>query len=300
MDIIPAGTNIDFLGKSKYAFFFSFLLTLGAIYAWYITGPNKYGIDFTGGNEFVIKVTDDVNSDTIRQALNDAHFENVIVQSFEAGSHEYSVRLGNQGVDAKTTKDLVDSALKAKLQDKYSIEKSDFVGGLVGDELKMNALIALSLGLLAILIYVTVRFEFSFALGAVVALFHDVTVCVGVYLLVGHTLTMAAVAAALTIIGYSVNDTIVIFDRVREEVKRRKNPNLREILNESVNVMLGRTIVTTGLTFFSAVVLLVVGGGAISDLSLFLVVGIFIGCYSTIYIASPVALAWERFRGRAA
>jgi preprotein translocase SecF subunit len=299
MEIVPTGTKIDFLGKSSFAVFLSLMLVAASIYAWIDKGQQKFGIDFLGGNEFVVKLNDDVSSDQIREALNNAKVENAIVQAFELASHEYSIRLGVEHGDGKAAKALIEGALNASLKDKYSIIKSDFVGGLVGDELKSSALIALGLGLLSILIYVTVRFEFSYALGAVVALFHDVIICVGVYLLAGFTLTMGAVAAALTIIGYSVNDTIVIFDRVREEVKRHKNPNLRDIMNESVNVMLGRTIVTSGLTFFSALALLLVGGGAISDLSLFLVVGIFIGCYSTIYIASPVALAWERYRGRA-
>jgi len=300
MDISPKNKHIDFFAASKYAFVLSFLLTVGTIYIWFATGEKKYGIDFVGGNEFVVKVDTGEGSDKIRSALETAHIENAIVQSFEMGSNQYSVRLGNELGDAKTIREKVDSALKAAFADKYSIVKTDYVGPLVGEELKRDALIALTLGLIGILVYVSFRFEMSFALGAVVALFHDVTVGLGVYLLLGHTLTMGAVAAALTVIGYSVNDTIVIFDKVREEVLKHKNPNLKAIMNESVNLMLSRTIITTLLTFFSALALLLVGGGAISDLSLFLVVGIFTGAYSTIYVASPVALMWERFRGRAA
>lgn len=298
MELIPVGTKINFLSKAKYAFFISACMIIMAIYQWVTTGSNKYGIDFLGGHEFVVKIDASSTSDTVRAALQSGGIDNSIVQSFEIGSNEYSIRLGPEIGDSKVARSKVEEALRIGFADKSSILKSDFVGPIVGEELRKNALIALVIGLVGMLIYITFRFEISFAFGAVVALFHDVIVCVGFYLLAGHTLTMGAVAAALTIVGYSVNDTIVIFDRVREEVLKHKNYDLAKIMNESVNFTLSRTIVTSLLTFFSALALLLVGGGSISDLSLFLVVGIITGSYSTIYIASPAALFWENMRNK--
>ena len=142
------------------------------------------------------------------------------------------------------------------------------------------------------MIYISVRFEFAFALGAIVALFHDIVIGLGIYLMLGETISVTTLAAALTLLGYSVNDTIVIFDRIREKLITAKSYVLENVINEALTEMLSRTIITSILTLFSAVALLIFGGGEIRDLSLFLVVGIVIGCYSTVFIASPVALWW--------
>lgn len=296
MELIPHGTKIDFLGKSRYAFLLSGLIIIGSILLWFNTGAAKYGIDYKGGHEIVVGMNEGVDSNGIRNALESHEIRDAVVQSFEIGSNQFSIRLGGDAGDAKTVKEQVTQALNDSFKDRFEILKTDFVGPIVGKELRRKSIIALALGLIGILIYISLRFEVSYAVGAVAALFHDVIVCIGFYLLAGHSLSMGTLAAALTIVGYSVNDTIVIFDRVREEVRKRRNTSLGEIMNESVNVMLSRTLITSLLTFFSALALFVVGGGPIADLSFFLVVGIITGSYSTIYIASPVALVWENFR----
>lgn len=301
MQIIPHGTKINFLGATRYATVLSIVLIAYSIYIFVSKGDSKYGIDFTGGHELLVQATEKQNADIIRQALNSSGITDAIVQSFEIGSNEYSIRLGLDVGNPQETKVKVENALKEKISDPIQIVKTDFVGPTVGAELKRNATYALIFGLLGMLTYIAFRFEFSFALGAVAALFHDVILCFGVYLLSGFELSMGAVAAALTIIGYSVNDTIVIFDRVREEVLKAKGDyDLKEIMNDSINFMLDRTVVTHLLTLFSALALLLVGGGSIADLSLFLVIGIIAGSYSTIYISAPVAVAWENFRSRKA
>jgi preprotein translocase subunit SecF len=297
MHIIPYGTKIDFLSKTKIAFFISLCCIAYSIFYFVNLGDAKYGIDFSGGHELVVKA-EGKSSDDIRAALHKAGIENAVVQSFEVGSEQYSVRLGSEIGDAKVVKTKFEQALKDAGLNDVSIIKTDFVGPTVGHELKLHATIALIAGLFVILLYIAFRFEFSFALGAVVALFHDTIICFGVYLLAGFTLSMGAVAAALTIIGYSVNDTIIIFDRVREEVKKKKNYNLSDVMNESINLTLDRSIVTHLLTLFSALALLLIGGGSIADLSVFLVVGIITGTYSTIYIACPVTVMWENFRSK--
>jgi preprotein translocase subunit SecF len=174
--------------------------------------------------------------------------------------------------------------------------KTDYVGPTVGEELRKKALWATVAGLVFILLYLTFRFEFAFGLGAVVAIFHDVTVSIGIYLAAGFTINMGTIAAALTILGYSVHDTIVVFDRVREELNHRKSFVLSELLNDCINSTLSRTLITTMLTIFSVAALLIFGGSTIADMSFFLLVGLISGTYSTVYIAAPVVLAWEHFR----
>ncbi|MCO6430525.1 MAG: protein translocase subunit SecF [Deltaproteobacteria bacterium] len=299
MELFSPDLRIDFLSKAKYAFVFSLLMLAASVYFWVSSGTSKYGIDFLGGHEFIVRFEGDVKVDAIRSALDGGGVQNSVVQAFE-GSNEFSIRLGGGEGTVKEVSDKVSGTLKQSFGEKVEILKSDYVGPAVGAELRNQAAVALMVGLIGILAYIAFRFEMAYAIGAVVALFHDVIVAIGIYLAAGYTVTMGTVAAALTIIGYSVNDTIVIFDRVREERRRRKGTGLAEILNESVSVTLSRTIITSLLTLFSALALLLIGGGSISDLSLFLVAGVITGSYSTIYIASPAALAWERYKKREA
>lgn len=291
--------SIDFLGVWKIAVFASVLLIGFSLYVFFSKGEEKYGVDFTGGYEFLVQVNGaEVTSDAIRTVLSEKGVENAIVQAFERGSPQYLVRLEGGSSDVEPLKVKITDALKAKYQD-TQILRVDYVGPAVGAELKSKALIALSIALLGMLAFISFRFEFAFALGAVVALFHDVIFCIGVYLLTGHTYSMGTLAAALTIVGYSVNDTIVIFDRIREEIHKSQKFNLIEVMNRCINMMLSRTLITHLLTFFAALTLYLFGGGAIADLSLFLLAGILAGSYSTIYIACPVVIAWHRFRGGA-
>ena len=301
LELIPSNTKIDFLGKGKIAIFVSSLIIIGSVYLWFKGGEAKYGVDYKGGHEILVRVPNDIGPDAIRQTLNDKGMHEALVQSFEAGTGEYSIRLGGINTntspgDSKLVRDQIESALKEKAPT-VEILKADYVGPTVGGELRRQAMIAVFLGVLGILAYVTIRFEFSFALGAVVALIHDVIVAMGVYLLMGKLISVDVLAAALTIIGYSVNDTIVVFDRVREEIhKQQKGYDLIGLINHCINLTLSRTVITHLLTFFSALGLYIFGGGEIEDLSLFLLVGIVAGTYSTVFIAAPVALWWEDFR----
>ena len=298
MELISSDFKFDFIGKSKFAIFLS-LICLGlSIFIWIDTGPAKYGIDFKGGHEVILSFSKEVGSEAIRKALEkDGKFDPV-VQAFEVeeGEYKYSVRLSGNKDQSTAVKEELSAALDAGLKEKYTIAKTNFVGPTIGSELRKKALTAVILGLIAILAYITYRFEFAFALGAVAALFHDVIICIGIYLFFGKTLNMASLAAALTIVGYSVNDTIIVFDRMREEMFKQKNLGLKDLMNFSIAATLSRTVITSLLTLFSALALLIFGGGSIADLSLFLVVGVISGTYSTVFIAAPVALAWEYFR----
>ena len=303
MELISSKLNVDFLGKKYFAFFLSAIMIGLSVYTWIDIGDAKYGIDYKGGHEIIVKTEAGITSEGIRKALSDGGVENSVVQSFEAGSSEFAIRLGGQateegsGLDeSKKVRESITNALGSAFPGKVEIIKTDFVGPTIGKELCKKALVAVVIGLIGILGYITFRFEFAFALGAVAALFHDVIVSMGIYLLCGFSISVATLAAALTIVGYSVNDTIIVFDRMREEIFKQKNYELVDLMNRSINSTLSRTVITSLLTLFSALALLIFGGGAIADLSLFLVVGVITGTYSTIFIASPVALAWENFR----
>lgn len=296
-EILPKNTNIDFFRWFPFTVSLSILLFIGSLYIALGSGKTVLGIDYVGGHEFVVKFDVALDSEQIRNALKEVGFEEAIVQAFEVQSHDYSLRVSSD-LEAGVVKSKVQSALEKVAAGKFEIGSTDFVGPTIGSELLTKAIWAVGLGLLVILLYVAVRFEFAFALGAVVALFHDVVITLGIYLLAGHEINGSTLAAALTILGHSVNDTIVVFDRVREEIFRRKEFDLKQLINESINLMLSRTIITTGLTWFTALGLYLFGGGAVADLSFFLVVGIVLGAFSTVYIAGPIVLAWDNYRSQ--
>jgi len=302
-EILPRGTSIDFLAKRWFFFILSILLVFAGVVRWASLGDARYGTDFLGGSEFVIELTAELNkekslgAEEIRAAFGSKGMSEVTVQAFEAASRQFSLRLPSENEAA--TRLSVQDALRAAFGENYTIVRSDYVGPTVGKELRIKAILAVALGLLAMLVYVTLRFELAFAVGAVVAIFHDVLVSLGIYLWAGYPITMATIAGALTIVGYSINDTIVVFDRIREDIEsgNAQPRTLVSVMNSGINATLSRTILTSLLTLLSCLALYLFGGGAISDLSFFLCVGVVVGGYSTIYIASPVVLAWHRFRG---
>ena len=290
--------TINFLSHSKVAAVFSTLLLIVSLAVWVVKKDDKYGIDYKGGYEIIVKFNgDDVNGQDIRNSLSKIGFDEAIVQAFN-NSNEFVLRLSDREKNTEVLKSSLRDTFNEnifkgdKKKDDFEILKIDYVGPTAGEELRTQALIAIIISVIGILIYISVRFEFAFALGAIVALFHDIVIGLGIYLMLGETISVTTLAAALTLLGYSVNDTIVIFDRIREKLITAKSYVLENVINEALTEMLSRTIITSILTLFSAVALLIFGGGEIRDLSLFLVVGIVIGCYSTVFIASPVALWW--------
>ena len=182
----------------------------------------------------------------------------------------------------------------------FNVEGSERVGALVGGELAKSSLIALGLGILGILIFVTFRFELSFAVGAIVALLHDVLMTVGVFALLGRELTLTMVGAVLTIAGYSINDTIVVYDRIREGLASGRRGTIEEIMNSSINQTLSRTILTSTVTLIPILCLFFFAGAVLRDFSLAIIIGVVVGTYSSIFIASPIVLWWSRARGRGA
>lgn len=295
-DLNSTNYKFDFLSKRYIAYVISLLLIILSVYTWIDRGASKYGIDYAGGHEFVVKVTADTNVAELRRVLSKAGLDSV-VQAFDSEDGEYSLRLADTRTSVEVRKS-ISKALEDTYPERFEILKADYVGPAIGDELKRNALIAMVVSLIGILFYISYRFELSFAVGAVAALFHDVVIALGLYLFSGMTIGMATLAAGLTVIGYSINDTIIIFDRIREEITKRKEYDLQHLVNYCINKTLTRTILTSLTTLFSAAALYFYGGGAIAELSLFLCIGIIVGTYSTIFIATPVAMAWENMRAK--
>jgi preprotein translocase subunit SecF len=291
-ELISTKAKIDFMSKRFVCMLLSLVAFAASVYIFVQTGNEKYGTDFLGGPEFLVSFNGDFDSEKIRNGLAAQNIEGARVQAFQGAKNEYSIRLGEAG-DADAVRGKVEGALKAAFGDAFTVQKTDYVGPTVGRELRTSALWAVGLGILGMLIYIAIRFEFAVGVGTIVALVHDVVIATGIYLISGHIIGMATLAGALTIIGYSVNDTVVVFDRVREQRNKKKGAKLVDIVNEALNFTLSRTVITHLLTFFSALALYIFADGDIKDLSLYLCAGILLGSYSTIFIVSAVVLMLE-------
>lgn len=292
-ELISSKVSIDFMGKRRICALLSTILVIFSIYKFVESGDGKYGTDFSGGYEFLVTFSGTQDSQAVRSGLAAQQLPDARVQAFQGTSNQYSIRLGEVG-EAGVVRAKVEGALKAAFGDAAKIEKTDYVGPTVGSELRRSALIAVTLSLIGILLYIAIRFEFAIGIGSIVALAHDVIITTGIYIVSGHQIGMATLAGALTIVGYSVNDTVVVFDRVREERKKRRNYDIAQVVNEALNFTLSRTVITHVLTFFSALALYVIATGEIKDLSLYLCAGIVCGAYSTIFIVSPIVVMLEK------
>jgi preprotein translocase subunit SecF len=291
-ELISSKVAIDFMRLRGFCALLSLCAFAFSVFTFVSLGESKYGTDFSGGHEFLVSCSSVQDSESVRRGLEAQGLTDLRVQAFQGAAQEYSVRLGDSG-DVQEVRGRVEAALKNAFGDTARIEKTDYVGPTVGAELRRSGLIAVVLGVVGILLYIALRFEFAVGLGTIVALVHDVVIATGAYLLSGHVISMATLAGALTIVGYSVNDTVVIFDRVREERRKRKSYSMTQVVNEALNFTLSRTVITHVLTLFSALALYIVGTGEIKDLSLYLVAGIILGAYSTIFVVCPIVVWWE-------
>jgi SecD/SecF fusion protein len=288
--------NFNFLGKGLLACMCSLALILAGAAAFYVRGDRNFGVDFKGGDLLTLSSTQAVTVGQVRDALRPIHLDDSpIQQSQQAGKTYITVRSPLNTSD-KIEKQVVQSLPAAG----FKVERSERVGALVGGELAKNSLAALGLGILGILIFVTFRFELSFAVGAIVALLHDVIITVGVFSLLGRELTLTMVGAVLTIAGYSINDTIVVYDRIREGLASGRRGTIEQIMNESINQTLSRTILTSTVTLIPILCLFFFGGAVLRDFSLAIIIGVVVGTYSSIFIASPIVLWWTRARGGSA
>lgn len=296
MASIVKKTNINFIGMRYVAITLSAIVILATWSAFFLRGAdNNLGVDFTGGTALLYTFDEKQPVAAIRDALDQAgvsaniQYQAEMMETDGARKEFLELRVGENSGEA--TKEAINASFS---EYGFQVIKEDQVRGQVGSELRRKGIMAIVWALAGIVIYVTIRFEFGFAMGAIVALAHDVLITIGIYCMFGREISLTVVAALLTIVGYSVNDTIVVFDRIREDVKLIKGKSFKEIANLSINQTLSRTILTSVTTLLSVTILLFLGGGAINDFALTLFIGIIVGTYSSIFVATPMVLIWHR------
>ena len=285
--------KLDFMKLAKPAFAISWtIIIIGISYGVFVRGHGMFGVDFAGGDQQTYTFVQKIDPDKLRAAISDLKIgDSTIAYQKEVSTQSEKLRI----TTAFNTADKVTAALKAKFPEaKLDRPGVDQVGPIVGREIAQAAIVASLLSLFGILVYVAFRYEFSFAVGAVIAILHDVLMTIGCYCLSGREFNATMVAAVLTIIGFSINDTIVIFDRIREDLKLGVRGSFRDIINQALNQTLSRTIITSGTVFLATMSLYLFGGGVINDFAFTFLVGIITGTYSSIYIASALVLWWHK------
>ncbi|HEX9665381.1 MAG TPA: protein translocase subunit SecF [Thermodesulfobacteriota bacterium] len=299
---ILSDTHVDFVVKMKKGLVVSLcLIIISLLSLIYHKGPN-WGVEFIGGTELQIKFPKKIHSDGLKSTLKDAGYPAESIQGVGlSGDNEYLIRFLPDVVDFQKIQEfqtkLSDMSKNLPIFDGASVLRLDFIGPKVGKELIEKAIFSILLGCVGILIYLIFRFEFAFALGAVIALIHDTVITLGAVSITEKEFTLTIVAALLTIIGYSVNDTIIIFDRIRENLKRTKEKSFINIANESLNQTLSRTILTGVTVFLVLVPLYFLGGSVIHDFAFTLIVGVVVGTYSSIFMASAFVIFWRYRKG---
>jgi preprotein translocase subunit SecF len=293
-----AGAKFNFLEKRKTAYVVSSVLIVLGLLSIMIHGGLNYGVDFTGGTLHQVRFTEAVSASDIRTTLGGTGFTNLQVQNF-GGESEFLIRMaeftegGNREAGGQIRQTL-DEGFGAG---SYDIVRTEAVGPKVGGELRQRAIGAVLISFVLTLIYLGFRFEWRFGLAAIIATIHDVAIAFGVISALNIEISLPTVAAILTIIGYSLNDTIVIFDRIRENLKKHRRLPYIDILNRSINETLPRTVMTSGTTLAVLLALAVFGGAVIREFTIVLIVGVIIGTYSSIFVASPTLLEVESRSG---
>ena len=341
MELIKPNTSIDFVGKSKMAFYLSGFFVLASILLLVWRGGPNLGVDFSGGILIQVRFEDSGSSAEIREALEEINLEKSEIQEFyESGRPEYLIQIRDTGEELTE----ISTAVQEVLNNKFSgveLRRVEMVGPKVGDDLRHKALLAIFYSILFMGTYISGRFEMKwvmglimagslsvilygassvgltmnwlviiallatlaicwfmglkYALGAILALIHDVVITVGFFALTDREISLSIIAAFLTIVGYSLNDTIIIFDRIRENLRNFPRKSNVEIFNKSINETLSRTILTSATTLAVLVCLFFVGGSVIHDFAFAMMLGVIIGTYSSIFIASPILLVWEKY-----
>ena len=301
MQIIK-NSNIDFINNSKFTILLSSALILASIFSLVINKGPELSIDFKGGTLIAVNYTRPVNINDLRSKLKTVNIDG---ENFDFSSAEIkhfgnessvALRIANIENEPENFSGKLIEVLKNSFPDGYPKNKNDFILSIgkvspkVGSELSGKAIMAIIYAITLILIYISLRFEFVFAIGAIAAIAHDVTITLGIFSILGYEISLPVVAAFLTIVGYSLNDTIVIFDRIRENLKTIKKGSIVDTVNKSINESLSRTIVTSLTTFFVVLILFFFGGEVIRYFSFALIIGVLVGTYSSIFVASLVVV----------
>ena len=293
--IIKPGTRLNFVGQFPWTSIVSAVLVVAALTGLFT--KMRYGVDFRGGAEVQVKFGQAIQIDQLRGALLDKGFQVTVQRIGEEGENEYLLKVPSDADNlGQVTQSLRDALTESYAGQGIDIRKVDIVGPRAGAELRMSGIQAMLWALLAIMVYIGLRFDFKYSPGAIVALFHDVVIILGLFALLGLEFTLQIVAALLAVIGYSVNDTVIVYDRVREHDQKYPERTLKDHINFAVNETLSRTILTSGTTLFISVTMFFFGGLAIRDFFLAISLGVLIGTYSSIFVAAPVTLFFDRFK----
>jgi len=300
MQLIKPDINLDFVGKRKLAVALSLVLLIIGAVSLVINGGPEYGIDFAGGTLVQVRLSSDTDAAGIKAALGDLDLGGVVVQTFGDEANEYLIRAQKTDAETQDIAEKIGSALKGTYGDGVEIRRAEMVGPQVGKDLRQKGLLAVLYAMVGILIYITWRFEFRFAIGAVIALVHDVGITLGAFSVAGKEIDLPIIAAFLAIIGYSLNDTIIVYDRIRENMGQASKIGFPAVINQSINETLSRTLLTSGTTLLVVLALFILGGGVIHSFAFALLVGIIVGTYSSVFVASPLLIFWEDARMRKA
>jgi preprotein translocase subunit SecF len=286
--------NFQFMNSRKMGYIFSAVLIGLSIFSLILHGGPKYNIDFTGGTLVHLKFENNVQIQTIRSAVGDQGYGDSEIKHF-GEENEIAIRTGIVQTGAEISTELEKLIEEALPDNPFVVQRVEKVGPKVGKELVRDALLAVFWAMVLILFYIMWRFEFKFSVGAIAALMHDVIITIGVFSVLDIEISAPIIAAVLTIVGYSLNDTIVVYDRIRENLKAGKKvaSELQETVNRSINETLSRTVITSSTTLMVVTVLYFFGGEVLRTFALALIIGIFIGTYSSIFVASPIIVDWK-------
>jgi preprotein translocase subunit SecF len=299
--------NVDWLGKKWYFLGFSLIFSVAGILSMLFWHGIPKGVDFKGGTHITVRFDKAPDEDHIRDAMNragihDARIQRISGEGSAAGFQEVIALPESTATDANhdAGRAAVENALKTNFHDSgFDIQQVDIVGPTAGKQLQKQAFFATIYSLVGMLIYLWFRFELIYGVAAVVAVFHDTLITIGAFSLTNQEITLTVIAAILTLIGYSMNDTVVVFDRIRENLAMSRREELSVLVNRSINQTLSRTVLSSGLTFLTVMSLFLFGGEVLHGFSFALVVGILIGTYSSIAVAAPMLVAWQDSRARA-
>ena len=283
--------NIDFLGKRKVAGIISGAIILAGLVSLVVHGGPLYSIDFEGGTEIQVLFTESTDVEAVRAVLSEIGYGDAAIRGF--GSEDEFLIHVKTATKSDEQVNTIREALASIHGGSYEIRRLETVGPKIGKELRGDMISAVLIAMAGIVIYISIRFQFMYAIGALVALIHDVLITLGLFSLLNMEISLSVLAAFLFIVGYSLNDTIVVFDRVRENAKEKRHDSFLSVLNLSLNQTLNRTVITSMTTLTVVLILLFFGGEVIKPFAFALTVGLIVGTYSSILVASPVVLAWD-------
>lgn len=291
--------NVHFVSKFPLAAVFSVIMVIASIVLFATKGLN-YGVDFSGGAEIQVKFGGSINLNDLRKSLEKEGFNSSAVQSIgDEGSNEFLVKINASEKNLNEVTDRVTTMLKANFSGLNPvIQKTDIVGPKAGEQLRISGFQAMAWALLMIMVYIALRFDFKYSPGAIIALLHDVLIIIGIFVLTQKEFSLQIVGALLAVIGYSVNDTVVVYDRVREHEEKSPTKGLKGQINIALNETLSRTILTSLTTLMVSSVMYFMGGAGIEDFFFAICLGVIIGTYSSIFVAAPAVIFFEKITGK--